>query len=406
MRTVNNMMTQNGIPDTVEAQLPFIDEIGGPKHENHYPVGWSWAGSSPFQWMKRVPSHFGGTRNGMMMAWPAGIKSAGGLRNQFYHVIDVAPTIFAAANIPMPTSVNGVKQVPLAGVPMTPAFDNPKVASLRTRQYFETGGHRAIYADGWAATAFHGVPWELAGSAGNFDKDKWELYNIDRDFSQATDLAASNPAKLREMQAIFEQEARKFDVLPLDDRFAARGMNPERPSVARGRTVFTYDGNATRIPEGSAPPIYQRSHSITANLVVPDGGAEGVIIAEGGGSGGFALFVQDGRLVYESNFFTKDRTVLTASQPLPKGPVTVAMTYVQGDKANSGGGMATLSVNGAKVAEGPIKQVVAARFSATETLDIGRDLGSVVSDRYHGKGGFPFTGTIEQVTVTLGDPTP
>jgi arylsulfatase len=399
--TVNNMMTQNGIPDTVEAQLPYIDEIGGPKHENHYPVGWSWAGSSPFQWMKRVPSHFGGTRNGMIVAWPSGINDAGGLRSQFAHVVDVAPTIFAAANIPMPTSVNGVEQVPLAGVPITTSFASAAAPSLRTRQYFETGGHRAIYDQGWVATAFHGVPWELAGSAGNFDKDVWQLYNIESDFSQAVDLAASNPAKLKSMQVIFDEEAKKYNVFPLDDRFAARGSNPERPSVTRGRTSFTYGAGATRIPEGSAPPVYQRSHSITAELEIPKGGADGVIIAEGGGSGGYSLFVKDGRLHYESNFFTKGRTLLTAPDALPEGKTVVMMTYVQGDKANSGGGVASLSINGTKVAEKPIAQVVANRFSATETLDIGMDLGSAVSDRYHDRAPFPFTGRIDKVVVGL-----
>ncbi len=400
--TINNMMTQNGFPDTVEAQLKVIDEIGGPLHENHYPVGWAWAGSSPFQWMKRVPSHFGGTRNGLVVSWPARIDAKGGLRTQFHHAIDLAPTVYAAAGVPMPTRVNGVKQVPLAGVAMNYSFAAPEAKDRRTVQYFETGGHRAIYKYGWVATAFHGVPWALAGSAGNFDKDRWELYHVDRDFSQAIDLAASNPAKLKEMQAVFDREAKLFDVYPLDDRFAARGMNPERPSVTRGRTRFEYGAGATRIPEGSAPPIYQRSHTITATLDVPAAGAEGVIIAEGGGSGGFTLFVKDGKLVYESNFFAGSRYTLTSPDRLPSGKVTVAMDYVQGAKDNAGGGRASLSVNGAKVTEGRIDRVVPARFSATETLDIGMDLGSTVSRAYHDKAPFAFTGGIERVVVELG----
>lgn len=404
--TTNIIALLNGESDSVEAQLPVIDELGGPRHDNHYPVGWSWAGSTPFQWMKRVPSHFGGTRNGLIVSWPAGIQSKGGIRTQFHHVIDITPTVLEAARIPMPTSVNGVAQVPLAGVPMNATFDNPNAKGLRTRQYFENGGHRAIYADGWVASAFQGVPWMMTGSVGNFDKTRWELYNIEKDFSQANDLAARYPEKLREMQAIFAEEAAKFDVLPLDDRFAERAFNPERPSVTRGRKLFTYQAGTTRVPEGSAPPVYQQSHTITARLVIPKGGAEGVIVAQGGSPAGYALFVQDGRLVYESNFFARQRTVLVSSDPLPEGPVTVSMTYVQGDRARAGGGMATLRVNGAKVAEGRIPRVVVNRYSATETFDIGMDLGSTVSDRYHHKAPFAFTGTIEQVSVSLDDQAP
>lgn len=401
--TTNNMMTQNGIPDSVKAQLPEIDEIGGPKHENHYPVGWAWAGSSPFQWMKRVPSHFGGTRNGLVISWPRKIKADKRVRDQFHHVIDIAPTIYEAVGVKAPEVVNGVKQTPIAGVGMTYTFADAKAAGLRQTQYFETGGHRAIYHDGWVATAFHGVPWELAGSVGKFDADNWELYNIDQDFSQANDLAVKHPVKLKELQELFDLEARKFNVYPLDDRFSARVANPERPSVTRGQTVFRYSAATTRIPEGSAPPIYQRSHRIAASLQVPESGSDGVIIAEGGNAGGYVLFVKDRRLVYEYNYFAKNSYTVVSDIPLPTGRVEVAMDYVQSsikpDSSATLGGVVTLSINGKAVGDGTLENVVPFRFSATETLDIGMDLGSGVSAKYSTP--FQFQGGIEEVQVRL-----
>jgi arylsulfatase A-like enzyme len=398
--TTNNMMTQSGIPDSVEAQLPEIDEIGGPKHENHYAVGWAWAGAAPFQWMKRVPSHFGGTRNGLVVSWPAKIKDVGGLRSQFHHCIDIAPSIYEAAGVPMPEMVNGTKQTPLAGVSMAYTFADAKAPSTRTTQYFETGGHRAIYNDGWVATAFHGVPWELSGSAGAFDQDKWELYNIEADFSQAEDLAAKNPAKLKELQAIFDREAKKFNVLPLDDRFAARATNPNRPSVTRGRTKFEYSPGSTRIPEGSAPPVYARSHTITAEFEMPEKGGDGVLVACGGGSAGYSLYVKDRKAVYEVNYFGKERFTVTSTDPLPAGKVTLVMEYTQTGKSPSGG-TTKLTVNGKPAGEGKIGNVPPVRYSATETFDIGMDLGSVVSPAYHDEGPFAFTGKLAKVTIEL-----
>jgi arylsulfatase len=401
--TVNNMMTQNGIPDTVEHQLPLLAEIGGPLHENHYPVGWAWAGSSPFQWMKRVPSHFGGTRNPLIITWPKGIQDKGGLRPQFHHAIDIAPTIYEAVGINMPTEVNGTKQIPLAGVSMMYAFAKADAPGTRTTQYFETGGHRAIYHNGWVASAFHGVPWQVTGSI-DFAKDKWELYNIDKDFSQADDLAAKEPAKLKELQSLFDREAKKFQVYPLDDRFVERAVNPARPSVIAGRNSFTYKAGTARIPEGSAPPIYQRSHRLTAQLVIPDQKTEGVIIATGGSSAGYTLYVKDNKLVYEYNFFGKDRYRVISNQALPTGEVEVAMEYTQKpfkQFVESTGGPARLFINGKPAGEGEIANVVPGRFSATETLDIGMDLGATVSRDYEKKAPFPFTGTIKQVTVEV-----
>jgi len=397
--TLNNMMTQNGIPDSVENQFPKINELGGPLHENHFPVGWAWAGSSPFQWMKRVPSHFGGTRNGMVISWPARIKQTGGLRTQFHHVIDVAPTILEAAGIPEPKVVNGTKQTPMAGTSMLYTFDNATAPSHRTTQYFETGGHRAIYHDGWVAASFHGVPWELTGSIG-FENNSWELYNITEDFSEAVDLSKKYPEKLKKLEAIFDTEAEKYNVYPLDDRFAERATNPERPSVTRGKTHFEYTAGAKRIPEGSAPPAYARNHSITVDFEMPDKGGDGVLVANGGSSAGYTLYVKNRKPVYEMNFFGVNHYRVESSDPLPTGKVSLRMEYNQEGKAPAGGS-AKLFVNEKEVASGKIDMVPPARYSATETLDIGMDLGSVVSRSYHEEAPFAFKGQIEKVAFDL-----
>lgn len=401
--TLNNMMTQNGLPDDVPTQLAKIDEIGSSLHENHYPVGWAWAGSSPFQWMKRVPSHFGGTRNGLIISWPAKIKDKGGMRSQFHHVIDIAPTILAAAHVKEPEYVDGIKQVPMAGIDMSYTFDDKNAKDKRTLQYFETGGHRAIYKDGWVAASFHGVPWALTGSIG-FKNNKWELYDIDKDFSEATDLSAKYPDKLKELEKVFDEEAKKYQVYPLDDRFAERSAVP-RPSVVAGRTKFEYSPGAVRIPEGSAPHIYQRSHTITANIDMSKGSStNGVIVACGGGSGGYTLYVKDGKLHYDYNFFGRTLYSVVSSTNLPSGVVNVKMKYDQLPfKAfkEATGGTVTLFINDKPSGTGKLDVVVPARFSATETMDIGMDLGSCVSTAYKKSAPFKFTGTINKVTFEV-----
>lgn len=397
--TLNNMMTQNGIADTVEGQLEKIDELGGPLHENHFPVGWAWAGSSPFQWMKRVPSHFGGTRNGLVISWPNYIKEHGGLRSQFHHVIDIVPTILDAAHIPEPKIVNGVEQTPIAGVSMLYSLNDKNAEGKRKTQYFETGGHRAIYNDGWVAASFHGVPWDLSGSAG-FGNDKWELYNIEEDFSEAVDLSNKYPDKLNKLISIFDQEAEKYNVYPLDDRFVERASNPERPSVTKGKSKFTYLPGTSRVPEGSAPPVYGRSHTITATFNMPKDGAEGVLVAVGGGSAGYSLYIEDNKPVYVMNFFNEDHYYLKSKEPLPAGEVTLTLDYIQQGEAPNGG-QATLLVNGKKIATGKIDKVPPVRYSATETLDIGKDLGSTVSRSYYDKAPFAFTGQLHKVEYVL-----
>jgi arylsulfatase len=397
--TLNNMATQNGFADDVATMLASIDEIGQGDHENHFSVGWAWAVDGPFQWTKQVASHFGGNRTGVSVRWPARIAATGDIRAQFHHVVDIAPTIYEAAGITFPDAVNGVPQKPLNGVSFIYTFQDKDAASRRTTQYFENAGNRAIYHDGWMASARHGVPWILLGRKGDFENDQWELYDLRTDFSQADDLALKHPDKLRELQAIFHEEATANDVFPLDDRFSERAHVPDRPSVTRGRTRFKYYGGTTRISEGTAPDLKARSHSITARLVIPAGGAEGVIVAAGGGAG-YSFFIKHGELMYENDFFGKERDLLRAGKPLPTGNVTVIFEYTHQSEEYGGGGTARLLVNGQTVAKGVFNHVPPARYSATETMDIGCDLGETVSTEYEGP--FRFTGTLTDVVFEIG----
>lgn len=400
--TMNNTMTLNGLPDSVEGQLPLIDQIGAPGYDNHYPVGWAWAGAAPFQWMKRVPSHFGGTRNGMVVSWPAKIEAKGETRTQFHHVIDIAPTILDAAGLKEPSTVNGTTQVPMAGTSMSYSFDDQDAPGTRKTQYFETGGHRAIYHDGWVASSFHGAPWVLTGSIGFDDKD-WTLYNIEEDFSQSKDVSAENPDKLAELVALFEDEAGKYNVFPLDDRFTERATDPEKPSLTKGKKRFEYKSGAVRIPDSSAPPVYLQSHQITAEIGVPEGGGEGVIIAAGGSTAGYTLYLEDGVPVYEYSFFGLERYRLAGSEALTAGPHTIVFDYQQKpfEGANIVGGQATLLVDGVEIATGAIDKVVPIAFSTTETMDIGVDLGATVSKVYEEHAPFAFTGKIDSVVVDI-----
>lgn len=407
--TTNNMMTQNGIPDSVDSQLKYLDELGNEKHENHYPVGWAWAGSTPFQWMKRVPSHFGGTRNGLVVSWPSKIKNKGEIQNQFHHVIDITPTILEAAKIPAPQMVNGVKQKPMAGTSMMYSFNHPEAKSHRKVQYFETGGHRAIYKEGWVAASFHGIPWQLSGSQG-FKKSKWELYNVENDFSEAVDLADKMPKKLASMLEEFDHQARINEVYPLDDRFAERAANSERPSLTKNKTKFSYTANVNRIPEGSAPDVYQRNHRIDAYVNVNNGEkAEGVLLAMGGSSAGLSFYADDGKLVYGYNFFGKKYFTVRSNAQIPSGKVKLSAVYKQEPfrfLKDFNGGTVELYINDKKVGSGRIENVAPVRFSATETLDIGVDLGSAVMPAYAKKAPFKFNGAISNVGVEIASTQP
>ena len=399
----NELATLQGVSEDASFLVQHMDELGSAKASNHIPVGWAWAVNTPFQWGKQVASHFGGTRNPLVIAWPDRIKDAGGIRTQFHHVIDISPTILEAARLPQPAEVNGVKQKPIEGVSMIYSFDDAKAASPRHIQYFEMFGNRALYKDGWIATARHGrLPWVTAGgSTGDFDDDKWELYNLAEDFSEANDLSAKYPAKLKELQDDFWVEAKKYDVLPLDDRFAERGDPRLRPSLIAGRTDFTYYSGAARIPEPSAADTKNASHTITATIEVPKDGADGVLVAEGGAAGGYTLYIKDGRPVYEYNYFAHERYKVTSSEALLPGLAVIRVDFKY-DGGIGKGGTATLFVNEKKVAEGRIGKTCPSRFGA-ESFDVGMDNGSPVSEAYEPP--FAYAGTIKKVEINIQPPT-
>jgi arylsulfatase len=395
----NELATLQGIPEDASFMIQHIDELGSAKASNHIPVGWAWAVNTPFQWGKQVASHLGGTRNPLVIVWPDRIKDAGGIRTQFHHVIDISPTILEAAHLPQPVEVNGVKQKPIEGVSMMYSFDDPKTTSPRHIQYFEMFGNRALYKDGWIATARHGrLPWVTAGgTTGDFDHDKWELYDLTQDFSEDNDLSAKYPQKLKELQDDFWVEAKRYDVLPLDDRFSERGDPSLRPSLIEGRTDFTYYPGATRIPEPSAVNTKNASHTITATIEVPQGGANGVLVAEGGAAGGYALFIKDGRPVYEYNYFAHERYKVTSSETLSPGPAVIRVDFKY-DGGIGKGGTVSLFINDKKVGEGRVEKTCAGRFGA-ESFDVGMDNGSPVSEAYEPP--FAYGGTIKTVKIRI-----
>jgi arylsulfatase len=356
--------------------------------------------NTPFQWGKQVASHLGGTRNPLVVSWPKRIKDAGGMRTQFHHCIDIVPTILEAAGIPEPTSVNGVTQKPIEGVSMVYSFADANARGNRKTQYFEMFGNRAVYDNGWIATCRHGrLPWENAGSY-DFDKDEWQLYNLGDDFSEANDLAAKNPQKLKELQDLFWIEATKYNVLPLDDRFIERADPAMRPSLIEGRTKFTYFPGTRRVPESSSPNVKNKSHSITADVEIPKDGADGVLVAAGGIVGGYALFVKDGKPTYEYNYFTVERFKIAGKDALTAGKHTIRFEFKYDGGGVGKGGTGTLFVDGNEVARGRIDKTVLGRFSADETFDTGEDTGSPVSDLY--KAPFRFEGRITKIEIELG----
>jgi arylsulfatase len=399
--TANEIMNLNGIPSRLEDTMKILDEIGGPDTEPHYPLGWAWAGNAPFQWVKQVASHLGGSRNPMVVSWPAKIRDHGGVRSQFTHLIDILPTVLDAAGIPAPKSVDGVKQKPLDGVSILSTFASAKARPVRERQYFEILSNRAIYDKGWIACAQHSLPWRQDLAPGHWEKDKWELYHLDEDFSEAKDLASKNPKKLAQLKRLFDEEARRNHVYPLDDRGAARVSVPKPPpgGADPNRTQFTYYPGASRLPETAAPNTKNRSHRITAEIEMPKSGGEGVIVAEGGKSAGFALYVQDGKLAYHYNFFEKTRTNLVSNQALPPGKSTVSLEFAYDGGGLGKGGVATIGVNGKVVGKTRLEATVPGRFGL-DTFGVGSDTGSPVTDTY--KAPFAFTGKIGKVAIELG----
>ena len=397
--TANEVMNLNGLDPTIEESMKFYDEWGGPETSPHYAVGWAWAMDTPFQWNKQIASHLGGIRNPMVVSWPAKIKDKGGLRTQFHHVNDVTPTLLEVIGIEQPKKFNGIPQKPMEGTSFAYTFaeDGAKSADRKKTQYFEMMGNRGIYHDGWMASAFHKVPWDTGGSV-PFDKDKWELYDLSKDFSQSDDLAKKNPEKLKELQALFEKEGKKFGVFPLDDRLAGRLDVSLRPSWTAGRDKFVFYEGMAHLPEGTAPNVKNKSHSITADVVIPEKGAEGVLLAMGGGTGGYVLYIKDNKFTYFYDYFGFDGYKVE-SAPLPKGKVRLRMDFKYDGGGPGRGGTVTLSVNGKKAGEGRIEKTIPARYSM-DTFDVGMDLNAAV-DKEAYKTPYKFTGAIDSVTVEL-----
>lgn len=389
----SNLMAQvNGIQDNPADALARLDELGGPRTMPHYPVGWAWAGDAPFQWGKRIASHLGGTRNPLVICWPSRIKDAGGIRTQFEDVTDVAPTIFAAAGIPEPVEVNGVKQQRVDGISMVSTWLSPNAPETRTTQYFEMMGNRAIYNDGWIAAARSGVlPWVYGAAPDTMMKQPWELYNLNQDYSEADDLAPRYPEKLRQLQSLFDVEAKRNDVYPLDPR---QGGRQERPAGKH----FTFYTGTGHLYVSLTPAYENHSHTITARVDIPQGGASGVLLADGAESGGFTLFLNQGKPTYTYNYFRRRITTIAAPAALPPGPATIVLRFAYDGGGLGKGAVATLLVNDRAVGEARIPETVPVAFSFEDTFDVGEDSASPVGNY---QSPFRFTGVIRRIDFDI-----
>jgi arylsulfatase A-like enzyme len=397
----NELVVLNGAfgLETTEFMVSKIDDFGTPAAYNHYAVGWAHAMDTPYQWTKQIASHWGGTRNGTIVHWPARIKASGEVRSQFHHVIDVAPTILEAAGLPAPVSVNGVQQRPLEGVSMAYSFDDGDADDRHTTQYFEMFCNRGIYHQGWTAVTRHSIPW-VATETPAFDDDVWELYGPD-DWTQAHDLSTEQPEKLHELQRLFLIEAAKYNVIPLDDRRYER-FNADlagRPQLVHGKSQRLF-GRMGRLSENSIVVTKNKSHAITAQIDVPEGGANGVMIAQGGAFGGFALYAKDGMPAYCYNLFGLERFKIYGDDAIPVGEHQVRMEFAYDGDGIGRGGDVTLYVDGKQVGAGRVEKTVPMVFSADETTDVGSDTATPVSDDY-GQLDSEFTGTVQWVQIDV-----
>ena len=402
--TYNEMINFNGAAalETPKFLMDRIDKLGGPESYNHYAVGWAHAMDTPYQWTKQVASHWGGTRNGTIVHWPKGIKAKGELRSQFHHVIDIAPTILEAAGLPEPQSVNGVQQHPIEGVSFMYSFNDAKAAERHETQYFEMFGNRGIYHKGWTAVTKHKTPWLLIGEKTvPFDDDNWELYDTNKDWTQANNLAKQMPEKLHELQRLWLIEAVRYNVLPLDDQVAKR-LNADtagRPVLIRGDSQILF-GSMGRLSENSVINIKNKSHSITAVIEVPKTGAEGVIVAQGGNIGGWSLYAKGGKLKYCYNLLGIQHFYAEGKSILPAGEHQVRMEFAYAGGGLGKGGTVSLFLDGKKDGEGKVAATAPMVFSADDGCDVGQDTGAPVSPDY-GPRGNEFTGRVKGVQIAI-----
>jgi arylsulfatase len=403
--TYNEMLNFNGLAsiETPEFLTERLDRLGGPDSYNHYAVGWAHAMNTPYQWTKQVASHWGGTRNGTIVHWPNGIKSKGEMRSQFAHVIDVAPTILEAAGIPQPVAVNGITQDAIEGSSMLYSFNEAKASERHETQYFEMFGNRGIYHKGWTAVTKHRTPWILMGQKTvPLDDDIWELYEPG-DWTQSKDVSKTNPQKLHELQRLWLIEATRYKVLPIDDRTTEK-MNPDtagRPVLVKGKTQMLFGGMG-RLSENCVLSIKNKSHSVTAEIVVPKQGAEGVIVAQGANIGGWSLYAKSGKLKYCYNLGGVQHFFVESKESLPEGSHQIRMEFAYAGGGLGKGGKATLFLDGKKVGEGEIPMTQAIVFSCDDGCDVGEDTGAPVSPDY-GSHGNAFNGTVKGVLLSIAD---
>ncbi len=397
--TYNEMMALNGIVGNASQMMNHIDDWGSPNTFPHYAIGWAHALDTPLQWTKQIASHWGGTRNGMVMHWPERIKAKGEIRSQFSHVVDIAPTVLEAVGLPFPKMVNGTEQLPFDGPSMVYTFDDAKAKDRHTTQYFEMFGNRAIYHDGWVACTRHSIPWLMAQNPPLKD-DVWELYNVAEDFSEANNLATKNPEKLKEMQDLFMKTAEKYHVLPIDDRRSERfdAATAGRPDLMGKRTSLTVYPGMIGLMENAFINTKNRSFTITADVDLPNGDANGVIICQAGRFGGWTLYMKAGKLHHEYNYFGLEHTNIASSKPIAAGKHVIKYEFVFDGGKPGAGGQSILSVDGQKVAQGKIPKTQPYAYSADEGVDVGMDNETAVSNDYKERDN-KFTGTIKKITV-------
>lgn len=397
----NELITVNGMKQDWQDVYKVMNELGGPKHFNHMPIGWAHAMDTPFQWTKQVASHFGGTRNPLIIDWPDGIRQGGQIRTQFSHITDIMPTILEAAHITVPTKVNGVDQTPLDGISLVYSFNDPKAADRRHEQMWELLINRGMYKDGWMASSLAFNPLQVVRKDVDINKVPWELYNIDEDFSQAHNIAAQHPEKLKELQAMWWEQAKTHNVLPLDWRGPERFSDDltGRPNLAKGRTKFVYDYPLVGLPEGSAPDLKNRSFTVTAQTQIPQSGANGMIFTQGGFTAGWGFYTQKGKLVVTHNFVDMARYRIVSTGNVPTGNVTLSFHFQYDGGGLGKGGTVTMFANGKQIGEGRVEKTVPMKYTSFESQDIGEDAGTPVDNTYTPP--FRFNGKIDRLTVDL-----